>query len=62
MYLTEDNRINCVEKNIPVMGFIDIQNISEENFCDVKYTTKNIIIRPNDMEEHSGKIFTMNIS
>lgn len=53
MYLTEDNRINCVEKNIPIMGFIDIQNISEENFCDVRYTIKNIVIRPNDTEEHS---------
>lgn len=53
MYLTEDNRINCVEKNIPVMGFIDIQNISEENFCDVNYTTKNITVRPNEVEEHS---------
>lgn len=53
MYLTEDNRINTIEKMIPIMGFIDIQNISEENFCDVKYTTKNIVIRPNDVEEHS---------
>jgi len=53
MYLTEDNRINCVEKSIPIMGFIDIQNISEENFCDVNYITKNIVIKPNDIEEHS---------
>lgn len=53
MYLTEDNRINTVEKMIPIMGFIDIQNISEENFCDVKYITKNIVVRPNEIEEHS---------
>lgn len=53
MYLTEDNRINTIEKMIPVMGFIDIQNISEENFCDLKYLVKNITIRPNDVEEHS---------
>lgn len=53
MYLTEDNRIDTVEKLIPVMGFVDIQDISEENFCDVKYNTRNIIIKPNDIEEHS---------
>ena len=53
MYLTEDNRINTIEKVLPIMGFIDIQNISEENFCDVKYVAKNIIVRPNDVEEHS---------
>ena len=31
MYLTEENTINNVEANIPVMGFIDIPNVSEDN-------------------------------
>ena len=31
LYLTEDGRINYVEKIIPIMGFIDMENISEEN-------------------------------
>ncbi len=53
MYITEDNTINTVEKLIPVMGFIDIQDISEENFCDVQYNVRNILIKPNDSEEHS---------
>ena len=30
MYLTEDNRINTINYKIPVVGFIDIQNVSEE--------------------------------
>ena len=53
MYLTDDNRICNIEANIPVMGFIDIQNISDDNSCDVKYEIKNIIIKPNSTEEHS---------
>ncbi len=53
LYLTEDNRINSVENVIPVMGFIDIPDISEENICDVKYEVKNLIIKPNSVEEHS---------
>lgn len=53
MYLTEDNRINCVKGKIPVMGFIDIQNVSEDNLCDVKYELKNLIVKPNNVEEHS---------
>ena len=53
LYLTEDNRINCVENNIPVMGFIDIPDIAEENICDVKYEVKNLLIKPNSVEEHS---------
>ena len=53
MYLTEDNRINTVTAKIPVVGFIDIQNVSEQNICDVQYEIKNIIIKPNASEEHS---------
>lgn len=53
MYLTEDNRINTINYKIPVVGFIDIPNVSEENICDVNYEIKNIIIKPNSQEEHS---------
>lgn len=34
MYLTEDNRINVVTYKIPVVGFIDIADVSEENICE----------------------------
>lgn len=53
LYLTEDNRINSIENTIPVMGFIDIPDIAEENICNVKYEIKNMIIKPNSVEEHS---------
>ena len=53
MYLTEDNRINMASYKIPIVGFIDISNVSEENLCDVNYEIKNIIIKPNSQEEHS---------
>ena len=53
LYLTEDNRINSVESIIPVMSFIDMENVTEENNFDTKYEIKNIIIKPNNVEEHS---------
>ena len=53
LYLTDDNRINSVESVIPVMGFIDIENVSEENTVDTRYEIKNMIIKPNNVEEHS---------
>ncbi len=53
MYLTEDNRICTVNYRIPVVGFIDIPNVTEGNLCDVNYEIKNIIIKPNSQEEHS---------
>lgn len=53
MYLTEDNRICTVKNLIPIMGFIDMQDVTDENLCDIKYEIKNIIIKPNSTEEHS---------
>lgn len=53
MYLTDDGRINTVNATIPVMGFIDMQDVNEENICDVSYELKNIVIKPNNVEEHS---------
>lgn len=53
LYLTEDNRIRMTENNIPVMGFIDIENISDDNLCDMKYKLKNMLVKPNSVEEHS---------
>lgn len=52
MYLTEDNRINTAQSQIPVMGFVDIPNVSEENICDIDYSLKNLLVKPNTAETH----------
>ena len=56
MYLTEDNRISLIETKMPIVGFIDMPNVVEENICDVNYEIKNVIIKPNGVEEHSINI------
>ena len=53
MYLTDDGRIKALNASIPTVGFIDIQNISENDICDVSYEIKNIIVKPNNLEDHS---------
>ena len=53
MYLTEDNKIKNVAAKIPIMGFIDIENIGEENICDIDYSIKNLVIKPNSSDAHS---------
>ena len=42
LYLTDDGRIKKAEENIPVMGFIDIVGVSDDDICDMKYKLKNI--------------------
>ncbi len=53
MYLTEDGRICTQETMIPIMGFIDMPNVTEDNLPEIKYKLKNIIINPNPEDEHS---------
>ena len=53
MYLTTDNRICSKTASIPIMGFVDMPDVADENICDVKYEIKNILLKPNSMEEHS---------
>ncbi len=53
VYLTEDNRIGMVNPKIPVVGFIDIPDVSENNTYDVCYELRNVIVKPNAQEEHS---------
>lgn len=53
MYLTEDNRINTIMARVPVVGFVDIPNVTEDNICDVDYEMRNLVLKPNSIEEHS---------
>ena len=53
VYLTEDNRINKTMATIPIIGFVDIEDVNEGNICDTTYEIRNIIVKPNSVEEHS---------
>lgn len=53
VFLTDDNRVSSVSATVPITGFIDIQNINENNICDIAYQLKNLNIKPNNVEEHS---------
>jgi len=56
IYLTEDNRINKIDARFPVVGFIDMQGIKEEDICDIDYEMKNLIIKLNNIEDHSAYV------
>ena len=53
VYLTEEGRICTTQSIVPLVGFIDMPNIKEENTCETSYVTRNMIIKPNSIEEHS---------
>lgn len=53
VYLTEDGRICNFQGRLPIVGFIDMPNIKEDNICETTYIIRNVIIKPNSVEEHS---------
>ena len=53
IYLTDDGRICKTSQLIPVMGFIDMQDITDDDICDVNFEIRNLIVKPNNIEEHS---------
>ena len=53
MYLTENGDIKIVSSNIPVMGFIDMPNVSEDNILNCQYEIKNILVKPNSEQKNS---------
>lgn len=53
LYLTEENTLSSCTNRIPIVGFVDIQDVSEDNSCDTNFEIRNIIIKPNNIEEHS---------
>ena len=46
-------RIKKAEETIPIMGFIDLVGVSDDDLCDVKYKIKNTLVKPNVPEDHS---------
>ena len=53
VYLTENNNIKVITGQFPIMSFIDMENIKEENKCCTEYKIKNMLITPNSKEQHS---------
>lgn len=53
IFLTEDGKIRLAESNIPIMSFIDIDKITEDNVCKIDYIIRNMLFKANSKEMHS---------
>ena len=53
LYLSENGAIEKLSGVIPVMNFIDIPNITEEDRCVLKYNLRNMLIKINSREINS---------
>ncbi len=48
-----DNQVKKFECKIPIMSFIEIENVKEENIIDLNYNTRKFIITNNVSEKNS---------
>ena len=53
LYMTEDNRIGSVQNTLPIMSFVDMENIKDGDTCLVEYNIKNMLFKINSREDHS---------
>ena len=53
IYMTEDNRIGSLKNTFPIMSFIDLENIKEEDTCFIDYNIKNMLFKINNREDHN---------
>lgn len=47
IFLSEDGRIGTANANIPIMSFIDIDKVTELNTCEIEYSVRNMLFKPN---------------
>ena len=53
LFLAEDGRIAVAEANIPVMSFIDLEGVKEDQECNVEYTIRNMLFKVSSTDSHS---------
>jgi hypothetical protein len=53
VYLTEDNRVSKAQVKIPIMSFVELENIKENHKCEITYQLRNELLKINNNEEHS---------
>lgn len=53
LYITENARIATAESTIPIMNFIDMEKVTDEDVCDINYKVRNMNFKPNTKEMKS---------
>ena len=53
IFLAEDGRIAVAKATIPIMSFIDLQGVTENQECIVEYYIRNMLFKINSKEMHS---------
>ena len=61
LYQTETGMAYCARKEVPIMGFLDIENVDETNEINIEFSTKNLNIVENDLKPEIDIEMELNI-
>lgn len=53
LYITESSKIGNCEATIPIMNFIDMEKVTDEDICNIDYKVRNMNFKPNTKEMKS---------
>ena len=53
LYITENGKIGKIDTNVPIMNFIDLEKITDEDICNIDYKVRNMLFKPNSKEMKS---------
>ena len=62
LYQTENGHIYVAKKDVPLMGFLDIENVEESNYVNTEFNLKNINITENENDIKPGIDIEMEIN
>ncbi len=52
LYITEAGSIYITKKEVPIMGFLDIENVEDNNECSIEFSLKNLVIAESTVESN----------
>lgn len=53
LYMTEKGKCSMLDTTIPIMNFIDMENVTDEDICETNYKVRNMNFKPNSKEQKS---------
>lgn len=53
LYITESAKVGTVEATVPIMNFIDMEKVTDEDTCDTSYKVRNMLFKANTKEMKS---------
>lgn len=53
LYIADTGKIGKLVTSVPIMNFIDLEKVTDEDTCNIEYKIRNMLFKPNSKEQKS---------